>query len=371
MLTYKAYKYRIYPNHEQQIQINKTIGCCRFVFNHYLAKRKETYEANKITLNYNACSADLTQLKKELIWLKEAESTALQSSLKDLDDAYSRFFKKQNDFPKFKSKRTASHSYTTKKTKGNIEIVGNQIKLPKIGLVKFAKSKEVEGRILSVIIRRNPSGRYFVSVLVEKEINYLPVSNSHIGIDVGTTYFAITSEGEFHDNPRFLRKNEKQLAKFQQSLSRKQEKAKKDIRKLADSKNYQKNKLKVAKLHEHITNCRNDFLQKLTTKLIRENQTISIEDLQVSNMIKNHKLAKSIADASWAKFRTMLEYKAEWYGRIIIVVDPKYTSQTCNSCGHISKENRKTQADFACIHCDHTDNADVNAAKNINSKKIT
>lgn len=323
---HKAYRFRIYPNKEQQLQINKTIGCCRFVFNHYLAKRKEVYETDKKSFNYNACSVDLTQLKKELEWLKEAESTALQSSLKDLDDAYSRFFKKQNDFPKFKSKRKPSQSYTSKFVNGNISIIENKIKLPRLGLVKFAKSREVEGRILNVTVRRNPSGKYFVSVLVETEVQQLPKNNNHIGIDLGTAHFAITSDGEFYENPKYLRKYEKKLARLQRMLSRKQEQAKKDGRKLQDSRNYQKNKLKVARLHEKIFDCRNDFLQKLTTKLIRENQTISIEDLQVSNMIKNHNMAKSISDASWAKFRKMLEYKAEWYGREIIAVDPKYTS---------------------------------------------
>lgn len=363
--SHKAYKFRIYPNKEQQTIINRTIGCCRFVFNHYLIKRKELYEKEQKTLNYNACSADLTQLKKELIWLKEAESTALQSSLKDLDDAYSRFFKKQNQFPKFKSKRKSSYSYTSKM---NIGVMENKLKLPKLGFVKFAKSKEINGKIISATVRRNSSGKYFVSLLVETEIEQLPINNNHIGLDLGITHFAITSNGEFYENPKYLRKYENKLAKYQRSMSRKQEQAKKDNRKLESSKNYQKNKLKFARLHEKITDCRNDYLQKLSTKLIRENQTISIEDLQVSNMIQNHKLAKSITDASWARFRTMLEYKANWYGRTIIAVDPKYTSQTCNNCGHTSKENRLTQAEFVCINCGHTENADVNAAKNIKQK---
>ncbi|MFI2856854.1 IS200/IS605 family element RNA-guided endonuclease TnpB [Paenibacillus sp. JSM ZJ436] len=362
MKIHKAHKFRIYPNQEQQTIINKTIGCCRYVFNHYLAKRKDFYRTENKTMNYNACSADLTKLKKDLLWLKEAESTALQSSLKDLDDAYSRFFRKQNQFPKFKSKRKSSQSYTSKM---NIAIVDNKLKLPKLGLVKFAKSKEVNGKIISATVRRNPSGKYFVSILTETEAKKLPYIGNHIGLDLGTKYFAISSDGEFFENPKYLRKYEKQLIKVQRSLSRKQEKAKKENKKLNDCFNYQRNKAELARLHERITNCRNDYLQKLSTKLIRENQTISIEDLQVSNMIKNHNLAKSIADASWARFRTMLEYKANWYGRIIIAVDPKYTSQTCNSCGYVAKENRPNQATFKCVGCGHEDNADINAAKNI------
>ena len=195
MLVNKAYKFRIYPSKEQEIRIAKTIGCSRFVFNHFLAKWNDTYKATGKGLTYNSCSSQLTQLKKELVWLKEVDSIAIQSSLKNLADAYSRFFKKQNDAPRFKSKKNKVQSYTTKHTNGNIAIVGNKIKLPKLGLVRFAKSREVHGRILNATVRRNPSGKYFVSILVETEVQPLEKTGSSIGIDVGLKEFATSRIG--------------------------------------------------------------------------------------------------------------------------------------------------------------------------------
>ncbi|MGI6079163.1 MAG: RNA-guided endonuclease TnpB family protein, partial [Fastidiosipilaceae bacterium] len=220
MLVNKAYKFRIYPTKEQEILINKTFGCCRFVFNHFLAKWDNTYKEAGKGLTYNSCSAQLTQLKKELTWLKEVDSIAIQSSLKNLADAYSRFFKKQNDRPRFKSKKNKVQSYTTKHTNGNIAIVDNKIKLPKLGWIRFAKSRELEGRILNATIRRNPSGKYFVSILVETEVQELPKTNSAVGIDVGLKDFAILSDGTVYSNPKFFRRLEEKLAKAQRILSR-------------------------------------------------------------------------------------------------------------------------------------------------------
>lgn len=204
MIVNKAYKFRLYPNKEQEILINKTFGCCRFVFNHFLAKWDNTYKGVGKVLTYNSCSAQLTQLKKELTWIKEVDSIALQSSLKNLADAYSRFFKKQNDKPRFKSKKNPVHSYKTKYTNDNIAIDDNKIKLPKLGWIRFAKSREVEGRILNATIRRNPSGKYFVSILVETEVQELPKTDSAVGIDVGLKEFAILSDGTIYSNPKFF-----------------------------------------------------------------------------------------------------------------------------------------------------------------------
>lgn len=246
MLINKVYKFRIYPNQEQQVLLAKKLGCSRFVFNHFLAMWNNTYKETGKGLTYNSCSAELTQLKKknDTIWLKEVDSIALQSTLKHLADAFLRFFKKQNDPPRFKSKRNKIQSYTTKQTNGNIAVIGNRMKLPKIGLVKFAKSREVTGRILSATIRRNPSGKYFVSLVVETEVKKLSKTGSSIGIDMGLKNFAILSNGHTYTNPKFFRTLEKKLVKAQRILSRRKR----------GSSNWNKQRIKVARIHEYIAN---------------------------------------------------------------------------------------------------------------------
>ena len=286
MLINKAYKFRIYPNKEQEILINKTFGCSRFVFNHFLAKWDNTYKETGKGLTYNSCSKQLTQLKKEFVWLKEVDSVALQSSLKNLADSYTRFFKKQNNKPLFKSKKNPVQSYTTKYTNGNIAVLDKHIKLPKLGLVRFAKSREVEGRILNATIRRNPSGKYFVSILVETEVQELPKTDSAVGIDVGLKDFAILSDGTVYSNPKFFRRLEEKLAKAQRVLSRRKK----------GGSNWNKQRIKVARIHEKIANARTDYLQKISTEIVKNHDIIGIEDLQVSNMLKNHNLAKAISE---------------------------------------------------------------------------
>jgi putative transposase len=254
MLINKAYKFRIYPNKEQEILIAKTIGCSRFTFNHFLSKWNDMYKETGKGLTYNACSAELTHLKKELVWLKEVDSIALQSSLKNLADSYNRFFKKQNNAPRFKSKKNKVQSYTTKETNNNIAIVESKIKLPKLGLVRFAKSREVHGRILNATVRRNPSGKYFVSILVEAEVQPLEKTESSIGVDLGITDFAIVSDGRKIDNNKFTSKMENKLKREQRKLSRRALQAKNKGINLLDAKNYQKQKRKVARLHERVMN---------------------------------------------------------------------------------------------------------------------
>ena len=288
MLVNKAYKFRLYPNKQQRELITKTIGCSRFVFNHFLNVWNEAYIETGILLTYNACSAQMTKLTKDLAWLKEVDSTALQSSLRSLNDAFKRFFKKQNDQPHFKSKKNKMQSYTTKYTNGNIAIDGNKIKLPKLGFVKFARSREVNGRILNAAIRCNPSGKYFISVLAEVEVQELPKSSSSCGIDVGLKDLAISSDGKVYENTRFFRILGAKLAKEQRILSRR----------VKFSKNWHKQRAKVARIHEQIANARADYLHKISFEIVKNHDVIGIEDLQVSNMLKNSKLAKAISDAS-------------------------------------------------------------------------
>ena len=368
MLRHKAYKFRIYPNADQEVLIIKTIGCVRFVYNYFLALWNEEYSKNGKGLTYNSCSAMLPQMKKNeaTSWLKEVDSIALQSSVKNLSDSFSRFFKKQNRRPQFKSKKNPVQSYTTKNVNKSITIIENIIKLPKLGQVKFAKSRELNGRILNATIRKNPSGKFFVSILCEEEVPELPKTGLEIGIDLGITDFAILSNGQKIDNNRFTSKMEKILKREQRKLSRRALLAKKAGKELFEARNYQKQKKKVARLHEKVINQRTDFLNKLSTEIVKNHDSICIEDLNTKGMLRNHKLAKSISDVSWFSFVSKLQYKAEWYGREIIKVDKWFpSSQLCSKCGHKDGKKSLEIREWTCPVCHAHNDRDINASKNI------
>ena len=356
----KSYKYRIYPNKQQEEQIQKTFGCCRFVYNQTLAYRKEKYKKDKESMNKIACNNYVNQvLKNEYEWLTEVDKFALTNSVYNMDSAYQKFFKKHNGYPKFKSKHNHYKSYTTNFTNNNIEVSfeNNKIKLPKLKWVKAKVHREFIGKIKSANITQVPSGKYYAAILVETKHTPMESTECCVGFDLGVKDLLITSDGEKFDNIRITKKYENNLAKEQRKLSHKKK----------GSKNWDKQRIKVARIHEKIRNIRIDNLHKISHKLISENQVIVSEDLAVSNMVKNHNLAKSISDCGWSELIRQISYKAEWNNRQYIKIG-RFTksSQPCHICGYINPDTKDLSIrEWTCPQCRTIHDRDVNAAINI------
>jgi len=358
MKIHKAFKYRIYPNRMQQGILAKHFGCVRFVYNHFLRQRVDFYAANKDTekkgLTYQDTTALLTQLKKvaEFKWLNEVNAQSLQQALRHLDVAYNNFFNKRAKFPHFKKKRT-NQSFVVPQ---HWSVIDGKLNIPKCKGFNIVLHRQIEGTMKSVTISRTTTGKYFASILCEIDIPEPEYTGGEIGIDFGIKSFITTSDNVTIDSPRFLRKSEKRLKRLQRSVSRKQ--------KGSNSRNKAVRRLAIQ--HEKVSNQRRDFLHKTSRKLVSDNQAIHIEDLAIRNMVKNHKLAKSISDAGWYTFTQILEYKGKWYGCLIHKIDRFFPStKRCHECGFINNNLTLRDREWQCPECNVIHDRDLNAALNI------
>jgi transposase, IS605 orfB family len=353
----KSFKVRVYPTREQQVLLEKTFGASRFVYNYFLNLKSKLYEFYKINLSYNNSSKVLTELKKQKTWLKEVDSKSLQQTLRDLDSAYQNFFSGRVEYPNFKKKQ-GKNSY---RTNSNIKIDNRYITVPKIGKLRFRDNYKLEDKnilkLYNITISKTVSGKYFASVSAEVYIPCFERTNQNVGIDLGLKDYLILNIGEKVKNPRILKHLEVKYRKLAKSLSRK----------VKGSANYQKAKLKLARFHEKISNIRKDFLHKLSTNLVKSYDIICIENLNISGLMKSHKLAKSFQDVSFSEFIRQLEYKARWYSKTISKVDRFYpSSQLCSSCGYKNSEVKNLKIrEWTCPKCGVHHDRDINSAINI------
>ncbi len=355
----KAIKYRIYPDSDQKTWLNRSFGCCRWFYNYTLDKTNQTYKASGKGLSRNTIIKLLPELKKEHEWLTEPPSQALQPVALDLSSAFLNFFEGRAKFPRFKQK---GNRQSIRLPQG-CKLLNDTIKLPKIGEIYCQISKRLEGELKSVTVSKIPSDKYYVSCLFDdgKELPEKSTDGKAIGIDCGLTHYAITSDGSKYGNPEYYRQYEAKLAKQQKRLSKKSK----------GSNNRYKARVKVAKVQEKISRCREDFLHKLSRKIVDENQVICVENLAVKNMVKNHNLAKSISDAGWGMFCTMLKYKTEWAGKTYIEVDRFYpSSKTCNNCLHQVNKLPLNIREWECPNCQTVNDRDINASKNIRDEGL-
>ena len=360
---FKAFKFRLEPTPDQAVLIAKHFGCARFVYNHFLNEKQRHYKDNGTTMNFNNTCVSLTNLKKqeELSWLSQVNSQCLQASLKNLENAYQKFFKKQAKFPRFKSKKLNTNSFHCPQ---NVEVKNNLVFLPKFKYgIKFLKHREIKGNIRSATISQVPSGKIYVSILCELPLEKpLTKTGKQVGVDLGLKDFVITSDRKRFKNPRFLKQFLKELKIQQKYLSRKKK----------DSNRKERQRLKVARLHEKITNSRNNMQHQISSFLIKNYDLIALESLNVKGMMANHKLAQSISDVAWSGFVSKLEYKAKWYGKEVVGIETFFpSSKTCSCCGHQKSNLTLKEREWTCSKCNTIHDRDVNAANNILQRGIT
>ena len=353
-MAHYTYKFRIYPNIEQQQKLAKCFGCQRFIYNYFLNKRNQRYQNNE-TSTYNKDAAELTQLKKqdEYVWLKEGLSQSLQRTLRNLDTAFNSFFAKRNKFPKFKSRRHKQSFCIPQKTK----VKNKKLYIPKFKEgIRIKQHRNIEGSIINATISKKPCGHYYVTITVERNIKQYKRNKKKVGVDLGIKDLAVLSDGKRYKNIRPYKSLQQRLAFLQKRYSKKEK----------DSNNKEKARVKVARLHERIANIRNNHLHQVTSKIVSENQTIVMEDLNVRGMLKNRKLAKSVADVSFYEFVRQITYKAKWYDRNLIQVDRWYpSSKTCHHCNFVNQDLTLADRDWDCPRCNRKLDRDFNAAKNI------